>query len=53
MMSLDGFTGPIVLDAAIGLQVYHKVENEEIHLVLETTDTTNRWIGFGFAEQGE
>jgi hypothetical protein len=52
MMSLDGFTGPIVLDDAIGLQVYHMVADEKIHLVLETTDTTNRWIGLGFAEQG-
>ena len=50
-IDLSSFTGPIELSSDINFNVYHKVINEKIHLVLESQDTTNRWLGFGFAEQ--
>ena len=50
-IDVSEFTGPINLSNDINFKLYHKIVGEEIHLVLESQDTTNRWLGFGFAEQ--
>ena len=48
----SSFTGPVELHSGIKFNIYHKVVNdEELHIILESQDTTNRWLGFGFAEQ--
>lgn len=51
-IDISSFVGPFELSSDINFNVYHKVVNDErIHLVLESQDTQNRWLGFGFAEQ--
>lgn len=49
-MSTDGFT-EVELDSDVGFKVHHKVVGNYLQLILEIADTTNRWMGFGFAEQ--
>ncbi len=50
-VSTSSFTGPVTLDSTIGYKIYHKVVNDVLHLILESQDATDRWLGFGFAEQ--
>ena len=51
-MSTAGFTSQS-LSTPVGYKVHHRVVNDEIlELILEISDTTNNWMGFGFAEQG-
>ena len=48
------FTGPIQLSKDINYEIYHKVDEatETLHLILKYSDSIDRWLGFGFAEQG-
>lgn len=50
-MSTAGFTSQ-ELSSSPAYKVHHRVVNDEIlELILEMSDTTNNWMGFGFAEQ--